>query len=68
MSIVEPSARSASKPPVFEHGSARLYMADCIDWLHTCEPNSIQAVVTDPPYGIVEYTADEQAKLRAVGR
>lgn len=65
MSIVEPRARSASEPPVFEHGSAILYMADCTEWLRDREPNSIHAVVTDPPYGMVEYTPDEQAKLRA---
>ncbi len=65
MSIVEPSSRSDSKPPVFEHGAAVLYTADCVSWLRDREANSIHAVVTDPPYGIVEYTADEQAKLRA---
>lgn len=65
MSIVEPRPRSASKPPVFEHGLASLYGADCIEWLRACEPNSVHAVVTDPPYGIVEYTPTEQAKLRA---
>jgi site-specific DNA-methyltransferase (adenine-specific) len=28
------------------------------------KPASIQAIVTDPPYGLREYDADEQAKLR----
>src|SRR5262249_52316266 len=34
------------------------------DWLAECEPSSIHAVVTDPPYGLVEYTDKEQVKLR----
>ena len=30
----------------------RLYVGDCLDVLKTLEPNSVDAVVTDPPYGI----------------
>lgn len=44
---------------------ARLYHADCFDWLDQQPPRSLHAVVTDPPYGLVEYTAKETAKLRA---
>ena len=43
---------------------SRLLLADCFEWLANCEPCSIHAVVTDPPYGLVEYTEKEQAKLR----
>ena len=39
--------------------------ADCLDWLSLREPNSVHAVVTDPPYGLVEYSPKEQEKLRA---
>ncbi len=46
-------------------GRARLYHADCFDWLAQQQPFSVHAVVTDPPYGLVEYTAKETAKLRA---
>ena len=49
----------------FRHGSVTLYHADCRTWLAEQETNSIQAVVTDPPYGLVEYSRKEQAKLRA---
>ena len=49
--------------PVFTHGDAKLYQADCFQWMEKCKPDSIQAVVTDPPYGLVEYTAKEQLKL-----
>jgi len=51
--------------PAVEVGKAKLYHADCFDWLAEQEPNSIQAVVTDPPYGVVEYSEKEVAKLRA---
>jgi DNA modification methylase len=51
--------------PAFELGQVRLFHADCLQWLR-CQPErSIHGVVTDPPYGLVEYTAKEQAKLRA---
>ncbi len=46
-------------------GKAKLYQDDCFDWLASQKPQSIEAVVTDPPYGLVEYTAKETAKLRA---
>jgi len=51
--------------PVFRVGQAALYHADCFEWLAQQEAASIHAVVTDPPYGLVEYSAKEQDKLRA---
>jgi DNA modification methylase len=45
-------------------GHGILYQRDCIDWLREQKRNSIHAVVTDPPYGLVEYSASEQTKLR----
>jgi len=39
-----------------------IYQADAFDWLARAEPCSIHAVVTDPPYGLLEYTARELAK------
>jgi site-specific DNA-methyltransferase (adenine-specific) len=45
-------------------GNARLYTSDCMSWLATQPTNSIHAVITDPPYGIREYSAHEQGKLR----
>jgi len=38
--------------------------ADCFDWLEQRAPNSVHAVVTDPPYGLKEYTPEEKGKLR----
>jgi site-specific DNA-methyltransferase (adenine-specific) len=45
-------------------GNARLYTSDCMSWLASQPANSIHAVITDPPYGIREYSAQEQGKLR----
>jgi len=51
--------------PVAIVGKAKLYQADCFEWLASEPPSSIHACVTDPPYGLVEYTEAEQEKLRA---
>lgn len=45
-------------------GGARLVEADCFEWLRQQPENSIHAVVTDPPYGLVEYAPEQQEKLR----
>ena len=39
--------------------------ADCFEWLSRQLPGTIHAVVTDPPYGLLEYSRREQRKLRA---
>lgn len=49
----------------FEFGNAALFQADCMDWLSGQRPNSIHAVVTDPPYGLFEYSDEQKAKLRS---
>lgn len=49
---------------VVQVGKAKLYTSDCMSWLASQPTNSIQAVITDPPYGIREYSAQEQGKLR----
>ena len=49
----------------FAFGQTELIHGDCFDWLQQIEDNSIHAVVTDPPYGLEEYTEKEQIKLRA---
>lgn len=45
-------------------GCAKLIHVNCFDWLRACAPRCVHAVVTDPPYGLVEYSGTEQAKLR----
>ena len=51
--------------PAFEYGQVRLYHADCVKWISRQPEHSIHAVVTDPPYGLHEYTEEQQTKLRA---
>jgi DNA modification methylase len=48
----------------FTYGSVTLYEHDCLAWLRDQPVQTIHGVVTDPPYGVVEYTEKEQAKLR----
>lgn len=59
---------SPSKPvasrEAFRFGNATLIHGDCFHWLATAQTNSIEAVATDPPYGLVEYSEIEQNKLR----
>lgn len=38
--------------------------ADAFEWLANRAENSIHAIVTDPPYGLKEYTETEKTKLR----
>lgn len=45
-------------------GHYDLVCSDALDWLGHAAPNSIHAVVTDPPYGLVEYQPAELAKLK----
>ncbi|MFC8682565.1 DNA-methyltransferase [Microbacterium ureisolvens] len=45
--------------------TTRLHLADSLEWLAAQPDNSFHACVTDPPYGVVEYTPPQLAKLRA---
>jgi len=49
----------------FTFGKSKLIHADCFDWLSAQPNSSIHAIVTDPPYGLVEYSPDQLKKLRA---
>lgn len=48
----------------FTFGGSELVHGDCFDWLDSADDHSIHAVVTDPPYGLHEYSSEQQAKLR----
>lgn len=62
------ASRAAESTPdyrrSFAFGKALVLEADCCDWLCEQRPNTIHAVVTDPPYGLFEYTTQQQEKLR----
>ncbi len=65
-SVAEGALAEISQPVAsFRFGSAELFHQDCFDWLADQSDRSIHAVVTDPPYGIKEYTPEELEKLRA---
>src|SRR5262245_51155903 len=51
-------------PKVVRRADYQLYAGDCLAWMAIREPNSIHAIVTDPPYGLREYTEPEKEKLR----
>lgn len=52
--------------PSFSIGRATWYEGDCLAWLRAQEPESLHAVCTDPPYGLVEYDP-KQLKKREDG-
>ena len=41
-----------------------IYLADAFAWLEAREENSVHAIVTDPPYGLKEFSDTEKVKLR----
>lgn len=56
-----PSALADSqKAPAYS-----ILLTDCFEWMRSRDHGSIHAIVTDPPYGLVEFTEDEKAKLRS---
>ncbi len=46
-------------------GRYEIVFTDAFEWLAQAEPHSVHAVVTDPPYGLVEYTPGQLSKLRS---
>jgi site-specific DNA-methyltransferase (adenine-specific) len=40
------------------------HLTDCIEWMHSRAANTVHAIVTDPPYGMKEFTEPEKTKLR----
>lgn len=64
---------ASSSPPLafrYRHhvfGSSLLVHADCFDWLQHVPDDSIDAVVTDPPYGVKEFQVEEIERMHAGG-
>jgi site-specific DNA-methyltransferase (adenine-specific) len=57
-----PASENWHEPVQFR--KATLYHANCFEWLRQQDNGSIHAVVTDPPYGLHEYSEEQQTKLR----
>lgn len=45
-------------------GDYEFLNTDAFEWLARAEPRSVHAVVTDPPYGLREYTPPELEKMK----
>ena len=56
------AARDSAQAPYSQ--GYELHSSDAFDWLAGASTNSIHAVVTDPPYGLVEFSEDQLAKRR----
>jgi len=52
-------------PQPYSFGKSQLFHADCFDWLAARDGHRFHAVVTDPPYGLHEYSSEQQHKRRS---
>jgi len=41
-----------------------IYHVDAFSWLESCRPTSVHAIVTDPPFALIEYSPKELDKRR----
>ena len=67
LALIDSVADDDSSPGCAESRYGALYElhnVDAFTWLEEADECSIHAVVTDPPYGLVEYTEKELHKLR----
>lgn len=46
-------------------GPYEIHLSDAFRWLRQGIANSVHGIVTDPPYGLREYSEQEQKKMRA---
>lgn len=47
------------------HGAKySIYQANCLDWMDLQPENCVHSIVTDPPYGLKEYSHEQKRKLR----
>jgi site-specific DNA-methyltransferase (adenine-specific) len=45
-----------------QFGESLAVNADCFEWLSRLPESCLHAIVTDPPYGVKEYDADQLHK------
>ena len=64
---MDPTESLAFDYPTERIGQSRILHADCFEWLSRVPENTLHAIVTDPPYGVKEYDADQLEK-RANGK
>jgi site-specific DNA-methyltransferase (adenine-specific) len=63
----EPALFQEELPPRVNHTLYRLYNIDAFEWLDSAQACSVEAIVTDPPYGLIEYSK-EQLNKRKTGK
>ena len=80
MSVIAPASYPGSRPrasdeataqrvtslPLFadDRGEYETHLTDAFAWLRDREANSVHAVVTDPPYGLIEYSSEQLEKRK----
>ena len=72
MIMRKPIRRSVASLPLFRaakgertaFGSYEVFHVDAFEWLRNARPDSIHAVVSDPPYGLVEYRPEQLEKMK----
>ena len=62
--LPSPTSKSSTSGAVISNSLYKIFHADAFEWLQSAEMNSIHAIVTDPPYGLVEYSEKELTKLK----
>ncbi|MEX2247843.1 MAG: DNA methyltransferase [Dehalococcoidia bacterium] len=63
--MIQPREQApVSRVIVSPSGLVQLHEGDCLRWLAEQADHSFEAVVTDPPYGMLEYTPEQMKKLR----
>lgn len=62
--VVPPQASPKAPSSLPCVAGAQLVHGDCLTWLQAQPDQCVHAVVTDPPYGLREYSHKEQRKLR----
>lgn len=63
--LKSPPAPGSGPPATFCSGLHAIRQTDAFRYLDDAPENAFHAVVTDPPYGLLEYTDGQLAKLRS---
>jgi DNA modification methylase len=59
-----PTSSNLDRDSSSTRGAYEIHQVDAFAWLADAERQSIHAVVTDPPYGLVEYTPKQLEKMK----
>lgn len=59
-----PVSRKVEERPSAPVSLYEIFLVDAFKWLAEAEHNYIHAVVTDPPYGLVEYKPEQLEKMK----